>query len=632
MQPPPMAAIQLPCVRDSAAPWSGSELKKSRNEDVDLATSLPRQSARGSTRGEASDSSSPHVACLPENTQDGELKRRRTLVEELPSGTVIEQTEDAAVDVEMSEVEEEEDAREPETGSVSPASPVAEEEDAEEHEEGSIRSTLFVAEEEGKAGELKGNTSSGVCESATEDLDESFLEAERRFNARYERLEKTLLGKGRHCKVYKAQNRHTCQPVAMKCLEFDAEEWGVPSTMIREIALLKELSHPNVIRLLDVLCTPRRAVLVFEFLEHDLRKYMKIHNWCLTPAMIKGFGRQLCQGVAHCHLNRVIHRDIKPENFLLQTKGDIDKVLIKIIDFGIAARYKPGVPLTKATGTPDYIAPEVLSKKYDNLVDVWSCGVVLYILLCGYPPFTGNSDAETFANIKRGAYSFDPEDWGSVSKDAIDLIKGMLCLDAKKRMTAEQVLNHKWIVKHAPEAKDVALKANSLDRMQAFTKANKLKKAAMHVIAQRLQEDDIKVLREQFMTLDANKDGMVTFSELKNGLDKLNLKNTPDLQSLMAAMDVDESGSIQFTDFVAATLDKKHLQQENVCWQAFRIFDKDQNGTISKKELSQVLHNSDMESFFSSKAMEQVLKEVDTDGDGTISFDEFMKMMKACGK
>merc|ERR1719487_1009485 len=104
------------------------------------------------------------------------------------------------------------------------------------------------------------------------------------------------------------------------------------------------------------------------------------------------------------------------------------------------------------------------------------------------------------------------------------------------------------------------------------------------------------------MTLDANKDGMVTYKELKAGVDKLGLKQTEDLTALMDAMDVDDSGSIQFTDFVAATLDKKFLQQENVCWQAFRIFDKDQSGTISKKELALVLHNSEMEAFFSSTA------------------------------
>eukprot|EP00747_Dinoflagellata_sp_TGD_P029771 gnl/TRDRNA2_/TRDRNA2_134161_c0_seq1.p1 gnl/TRDRNA2_/TRDRNA2_134161_c0~~gnl/TRDRNA2_/TRDRNA2_134161_c0_seq1.p1 ORF type:complete len:547 (-),score=156.39 gnl/TRDRNA2_/TRDRNA2_134161_c0_seq1:180-1820(-) len=437
------------------------------------------------------------------------------------------------------------------------------------------------------------------------------------------------LGEGAFGAVTLANSRATGAPRAVKTI---AKSNTQRNAFEEEIDLTKNMDHPNIIKLYECFEDRVNFYLVMEVCAGGELFDAIVNAGNFTERQATWVMQQIMRGINYCHALYVCHRDIKPENFLLQTKGDIDKVLIKIIDFGIAARYKPGVPLTKATGTPDYIAPEVLSKKYDNLVDVWSCGVVLYILLCGYPPFTGNSDAETFANIKRGAYSFDPEDWGSVSKDAIDLIKGMLCLDAKKRMTAEQVLNHKWIVKHAPEAKDVALKANSLDRMQAFTKANKLKKAAMHVIAQRLQEDDIKVLREQFMTLDANKDGMVTFSELKNGLDKLNLKNTPDLQSLMAAMDVDESGSIQFTDFVAATLDKKHLQQENVCWQAFRIFDKDQNGTISKKELSQVLHNSDMESFFSSKAMEQVLKEVDTDGDGTISFDEFMKMMKACGK
>eukprot|EP00747_Dinoflagellata_sp_TGD_P111772 gnl/TRDRNA2_/TRDRNA2_171302_c0_seq1.p1 gnl/TRDRNA2_/TRDRNA2_171302_c0~~gnl/TRDRNA2_/TRDRNA2_171302_c0_seq1.p1 ORF type:complete len:214 (-),score=67.21 gnl/TRDRNA2_/TRDRNA2_171302_c0_seq1:153-794(-) len=208
----------------------------------------------------------------------------------------------------------------------------------------------------------------------------------------------------------------------------------------------------------------------------------------------------------------------------------------------------------------------------------------------------------------------------------------MLQVDPKKRLSAEQVLNNEWIVKHAPAAKNVPLKPCCLEKMVHYTKANKLKKSAMHVIAQRLCEQDIATLRDRFMTLDTNKDGVVTFQELKAGIDKLGYldKHADDLAKIMDAMDTDDSGTVHFTDFVAATLEKKHMQKEQVCWQAFRIFDKDQNGFIDKKELAQVLHNTDMESFFSSSAMEQVMKEVDTDGDGKISWEEFMVMMKSC--
>eukprot|EP00747_Dinoflagellata_sp_TGD_P139853 gnl/TRDRNA2_/TRDRNA2_175946_c0_seq1.p2 gnl/TRDRNA2_/TRDRNA2_175946_c0~~gnl/TRDRNA2_/TRDRNA2_175946_c0_seq1.p2 ORF type:complete len:193 (+),score=41.28 gnl/TRDRNA2_/TRDRNA2_175946_c0_seq1:530-1108(+) len=174
-----------------------------------------------------------------------------------------------------------------------------------------------------------------------------------------------------------------------------------------------------------------------------------------------------------------------------------------------------------------------------------------------------------------------------------------------------------------------------MNRMWQFTKANKLKKVAMHIIAQRLSEEDIAVSRERFMTLDANHDGMVTFAELKAGIDKLgygqirNEQLLKTIQHIMHAMDADDNGAVHFTEFVAATLDQKHIQQEKVCWQAFRIFDKDQSGTISKKELALLLHSTDMEPFLSSTAMNRVLQEVDTDGDGMISWKEFLAMMKS---
>merc|ERR1719310_133055 len=149
------------------------------------------------------------------------------------------------------------------------------------------------------------------------DMEENFEEAERRFESNYETIEKLVLGEGTYGKVYKARSVRTGEAVAMKQMKLDAQEEGVPSTAIREIALLKELSHPNVVRLLDVFCKPNKLVLVFEFLENDLKKYMKQLNGRLSPTTVKQLGYQLVRGVEFCHANRIIHRDIKPQNLLI---------------------------------------------------------------------------------------------------------------------------------------------------------------------------------------------------------------------------------------------------------------------------------------------------------------------------
>merc|ERR1719203_1291134 len=160
-----------------------------------------------------------------------------------------------------------------------------------------------------------------------------------RFEAQYEVIEMALLGEGTYGKVYKATSTATGRHVAMKKMKLDSEEEGVPSTAIREIALLKELSHENVVKLLDVFCSTRKMILVFEFLDNDLKKYMRARGRHLEPATIKSLCFQLCRGIEFCHANRVLHRDLKPQNLLIDSK-----VRLKIADFGLARAYTLPIP------------------------------------------------------------------------------------------------------------------------------------------------------------------------------------------------------------------------------------------------------------------------------------------------
>eukprot|EP00747_Dinoflagellata_sp_TGD_P164001 gnl/TRDRNA2_/TRDRNA2_183343_c0_seq1.p1 gnl/TRDRNA2_/TRDRNA2_183343_c0~~gnl/TRDRNA2_/TRDRNA2_183343_c0_seq1.p1 ORF type:complete len:317 (+),score=68.77 gnl/TRDRNA2_/TRDRNA2_183343_c0_seq1:43-993(+) len=301
-------------------------------------------------------------------------------------------------------------------------------------------------------------------------LDESFDEAERRFDAQYELLEKTVLGEGTYGKVYKARINRTGEAVAMKNMKLDAQEEGVPSTAIREIALLKELSHPNVVRLLDVFCKPNKLVLVFEFLENDLKKYMKALNGRLTPATIKSFGYQLCKGVEFCHSNRIIHRDIKPQNLLIDSR-----MRLKIADFGLARAFTVPVPkYTHEVVTVWYRPPEILlgSPLYSVPVDLWSIGCVLAEMATGAPLFAGDSEIDTIFKIfqKLGTPTeamwpgvselpdfkptfpkWQPRGWAQirntaaqVGPDGIDLLERLMSYDPKKRLSARRTLSHAY--------------------------------------------------------------------------------------------------------------------------------------------------------------------------------------------
>merc|ERR1712232_1297782 len=174
------------------------------------------------------------------------------------------------------------------------------------------------------------------------------------------------------------------------------------------------------------------------------------------------------------HENHVCHRDLKPENFIFSTKEPIEKTLLKIIDFGLSCSFKEGQVLTTKAGTPYYVAPQVLAGKYDHQSDLWSLGVIMYVLLCGYPPFFGETDAEVLSKVRLGNFSFNAADWKNVSEDAKNLIRMLLKMNPKDRYTAEQCLNHEWIKNKAPKASNVSLQTNYVDNLRSFRSQDKL--------------------------------------------------------------------------------------------------------------------------------------------------------------
>lgn len=330
------------------------------------------------------------------------------------------------------------------------------------------------------------------------------------------------------------------------------------------------------------------------------------------------------------HESKIMHRDLKPENFLFLTKDSIEKSPLKIIDFGLSCRFEQGQQMSTKAGTPYYVAPQVLSGKYDEMCDIWSCGVIMFILLCGYPPFYGDTDAEVLRKVREGVFTFNPADWKNVSDDAKDLIRKMLSFNPKERFSAEQALNHVWIRKTAPKAIDAPLEQAHVDNLKNFKHQNKLKQAALHIIAQQMPDSEIANLKNIFTAIDKNGDGSLTVAEIMDGIEKsgMRVEQLPfDLKEVIASIDSNGSGVIDYTEFIAATLEKKKYMREDRLWSAFKVFDLDGNGTISKAELHKILNGGGITDSEQSKNLDKLIEECDIDGDGEISFDEFVKMM-----
>jgi len=253
----------------------------------------------------------------------------------------------------------------------------------------------------------------------------------------------------------------------------------------------------------------------------------------------------------------------------------------------------------------------------------------MYTLLSGYPPFHGRNDKEVLAKVKKGSFDFPGRDWRHISYDAKGLISDLLKFNPQNRCTAQKALNHNWIMHKAPGAKDVPLKQGFLDKLNNFRSENRFKKAVLQIIAGQMNDDQISQLRETFTAMDANGDGLLSLEELKEGLNRAGLKVLPsDLKEIMDGIDADCSGVIDYTEFLAATIDRRSYLQEDVCRKAFNVFDLDQDGRISQAEICKVMQSDDLDSYMDVEEAEDIVRKVDSNGDGLIDFEEFMAMMR----
>jgi len=448
------------------------------------------------------------------------------------------------------------------------------------------------------------------------------------------------LGEGAYGTVWDAKNLATGHIRAVKEIKKTGQKKSALDKLYKEIEIMKILDHPNIIKLYESFDDDKnnKIFLVMELCQGGEMFDRIIDAGHFSEPQAATVMQQIVRGIFYMHGKHVCHRDLKPENFIFQEPVEpgkpypVDKSNLKIIDFGLSCVFDDGQVLTSKAGTPYYVAPQVLSGKYDMSCDVWSCGVIMYVLLCGYPPFYGETDKEILTKVRSAQFSFPASDWSGMSEDSKTLIKQMLQLNPRQRFTAEQALNHAWIKDKAAKASGATLAPNRLANMKSFRAHNRLKKAALHIIANQMDESEIKELRRMFTSLDANGDGRLTTNEMREGIAKAGLKEIPaDLQQTIDGLDSDGSGEIDYTEFLAACLDQRFYVKEDVCRQAFRVFDKDGDGHITTEELKAVLGDDEVEGVVGAATIQALMGQVDKDGDGTIDFSEFMEMMNNAG-
>lgn len=334
-----------------------------------------------------------------------------------------------------------------------------------------------------------------------------------------------------------------------------------------EIEILRTADHPNIIRFFETYEDSNYVHIVMEICSGG-DFLTRISQQCkVSEHIVANYMYKICSAVNYLHSLKFCHRDLKPENFLM-TSSDANAE-VKIIDFGLATKFKGADTFHYIVGTPYYIAPEVLCKKYGKECDVWSLGVILFTIICGEPPFTGKNPEEIFEKILNEKVKFESPNWQYISKDCKSLIKKMMAKDPFLRIDMTRVLEHEWFTKF--RQKNVSkVPVAVLDSILKYHPPNKLRQSLLKLVIRHMNLKQIQALSELFSAFDVNHTGKVSYRDIISLISKskdeaLTQKTKKILKKNCHLEDI----SLDYSDFILATLDKKQIFTDDLLHDVF---------------------------------------------------------------
>lgn len=494
---------------------------------------------------------------------------------------------------------------------------------------GSTRHSLETGSTETPKKDSATRASSSESESGRQSNATTVIENTHSIDRHYH-IDPKLLQMGSHGSVFKGQHLVSGKVRAIKSIaKSNASDLSYAT---KEIAFMKQLDHPNTVKLFETFEDADTLHLVMELCTggHLVDHILQAGNFSEVEASL--VMQQLLHAVNYMHSNvHICHRDLKLDCIVLVSSLQIGKNSVKLTDFGVAKMLRKGKLMSTKVGSPHFMSPQVLAGNYDESCDVWSLGVIMYILLSGSPPFDGKDDSEVCARVREAEFSLDSSAWSNVSADAKQLIAMLLNKCPHGRYSADQALNHPWVKCQAPKATDFSVHEGFIDHLRSFGAASQLKKAVLRIIVGEMAEKEIKASRDMFRAFDVNGDGSITMEELKEGILQAGVRDLPtDFVEIVSSIDSKKSGGIEYTEFLAASLKKDQYLKESACRKAFSVFDRNGDGRISCNELAKVLNSGSFKDECGSVALNEVaqlIKEFGLKNHEQLDFEEFMLMM-----
>lgn len=438
---------------------------------------------------------------------------------------------------------------------------------------------------------------------------------------------KRKLGEGSFAHVVRAVH---CETRAERALKVFSKAQGKQhsSWVKNELQLMRALDHRNVVRWHDTFEDVSCIYFVLDLCKGGPLMHRILALGHFTERDASRIVKQIVEGVGHMHDRLVCHRDLKPPNVLFEARAPIDASVVKIIDLGSATRFERGVPMRVKVFSPHYGSPQVHAGEYTEACDLWSCGVLVFVLLSGHAPFGAEADAAVVDAVRAGRIPFG-EAWAQLSPEAKDIAGRLLAVEEADRLKPRQALEHAWLAEEAPRARGEGLQ--HLGLLKGCVSTNRLKKASLRFIARQDTCGVARRLLAAFEELDDMGHGMLSPGEIREALDLAQVQGADDIRRV--AGDAAAAG-MPWVSWPEVLARKVALEQESDCRAAFNALDLNGDGSVSLDEIAQFLITGtdadvDIDVDEIVKDVSRILQQADVNHDGVLDFNEFMQMMSA---